>query len=43
VRLVDLKKIEFDSFSDIKRLPLDKKAQDVEDITPLARSLADLA
>jgi choloylglycine hydrolase len=35
VRMVDLKKIDFASFSDIKRLPLDKmKAQDIEDVTP---------
>jgi len=35
VRMVDLKKIDFGSFSDIKRLPLDKvKAQDIQDVTP---------
>jgi choloylglycine hydrolase len=35
VRMVDLKQIDFASFSDIKRLPLDKvKAQDIEDVTP---------
>jgi choloylglycine hydrolase len=35
VRMVDLKRIDFASFSDIKRLPLDKvRAQDIEDVTP---------
>src|SRR5271169_1060017 len=35
VRMVDLKKIDFGSFGDIKRLPLDKvNAQDIEDVTP---------
>ena len=35
VRMVDLKKIDFGSFNDIKRMPLDKvKAQDIEDVTP---------
>ena len=35
VRMVDLKRIDFGSFSDITRLPLDKvKAQDIEDVTP---------
>lgn len=35
VRMIDLKKIDFGSFNDIKRLPLDKmKAQDVQDVTP---------
>jgi choloylglycine hydrolase len=35
VRMVDLKKIDFGSFGDIKRLPLDKvKAQDIQDVTP---------
>jgi choloylglycine hydrolase len=35
VRMVDLKMIDFGSFGDIKRLPLDKvKAQDIEDVTP---------
>ncbi len=35
VRMVDLKRIDFASFSGIKRLPLDKvKAQDIEDVTP---------
>jgi len=35
VRMVDLKKIDFGSFSDIKRLPLDRvKAQDIQDVTP---------
>jgi len=35
VRMVDLKRIDFSSFTDIKRLPLDKvKAQDIEDVTP---------
>jgi hypothetical protein len=33
--MVDLKQIDFASFSDIKRLPLHKvKAQDIEDVTP---------
>ena len=35
VRMVDLKKIDFGSFNDIKRLPLDKaKAQDIDNVTP---------
>ena len=35
VRMVDLKQIDFASFSDIKRLPLDRvKVQDIEDVTP---------
>jgi choloylglycine hydrolase len=35
VRMVDLKKIDFGSFSDIARLPLDRvKAQDIDDVTP---------
>jgi choloylglycine hydrolase len=35
VRMVDLKKIDFGSFSEILRFPLDKvKAQDIEDVTP---------
>ncbi len=35
VRKVDLTKIDFSSFNDIKRLPLDQtKAQDIENITP---------
>jgi penicillin V acylase-like amidase (Ntn superfamily) len=35
VRMVDLKKIDFGSLSDIKRLPLDKvKGQDIQDATP---------
>ena len=35
VRMVDLKKIDFGSFGEIKRLPLDKEnAQDIEDVTP---------
>jgi choloylglycine hydrolase len=35
LRMVDLKMIDFGSFGDIKRLPLDKvKAQDMEDVTP---------
>jgi choloylglycine hydrolase len=35
VREVDLKKIDFASFSAIMRMPLDKaKAQDIEDVTP---------
>lgn len=35
VRMVDLKRIDFGSFSDIIRLPLDRvKAQDIEDVTP---------
>lgn len=35
VRMVDLKKIDFGSFSDIKRLSLDKvKAEDIQDVTP---------
>jgi hypothetical protein len=33
--MVDLKMIDFGSFCDIKRLPLDKvRAQDMEDVTP---------
>jgi hypothetical protein len=33
--MVDLKMIDFGSFGDIKRLPLDTvKAQDIEDVTP---------
>lgn len=36
VRQVDLKKIDFDSFQDIVRNPLDKvKSQDIEDVTPV--------
>ena len=35
VRMVDLKRIDFGSFSDIIRLPLDRvKSQDIEDVTP---------
>ncbi len=36
VRMVDLKKIDFDSPGEIVRLPMDKeKSQDIEDITPI--------
>jgi len=35
VRMVDLKKINFGSISDIMRLPLDRtRTQDIEDVTP---------
>ena len=35
LRMVDLKKIDFGSFNDIKRLSLDEvKAQDIQDVTP---------
>jgi choloylglycine hydrolase len=35
VRMVDLKRINFGSFTDVKRVPLDKvNVQDIEDVTP---------
>jgi choloylglycine hydrolase len=35
VRKVDLTKIDFDSFHEIRRMPLDEtKAQDIEGVTP---------
>ena len=35
VRMVDLKKIDFSKFSDLKHFPIDKqKSQDIEDVTP---------
>ena len=34
VQMVDLKKIDFDSFDSIKRISFGEKKQDIKDITP---------